>query len=120
MHPSKRCVERHQFPTNVCELGLRKARETSKAGGGDPCGYSALNLMAQEAALIFSLAFEVRELYELKALNKSKVKSLTDAVDQICEYLQTHYSLIVAECPGHLIRLEGHVRAASDWCKRAT
>ena len=85
--------------------------------GGDPCGYSALNLMAQEAALIFSLAFEVRELYELKALNKSKVKSLTDAVDQICEYLQTHYSLIVAECPGHLIRLEVHVRAASDWCK---
>ena len=73
--------------------------------------------MAQEAALIFSLAFEVRELYELKALNKSKVKSLTDAVDQICEYLQTHYSLIVAECPGHLIRLEVHVRAASDWCK---
>jgi hypothetical protein len=33
MHPIKRCVERHQFPTNVCELGLRKARETSTPRG---------------------------------------------------------------------------------------
>ncbi len=41
--------------------------------------------MAQEASLIFSLAFELRDLYEKKTLNmKSKVKSLTDAVDQIC------------------------------------
>jgi hypothetical protein len=33
MHPFKRCVERQQFPTNVCELGLRKARETSTQQG---------------------------------------------------------------------------------------
>jgi hypothetical protein len=91
-------------------LATREAR----AASAGPC---ALEPMAQEASLIFSLAFELRDLYEKKALNKSKVKYLLDAVDQICEYLQTYYSLIVAEFPGHLQRLEGHVREASDWCK---
>ena len=73
--------------------------------------------MAQEVALIFSLAVDLHSLYELKALNKTKVKSLTDAVQMICEFLQKHYSLLVAESREHLKRLEGYVRATFDWCK---
>ena len=73
--------------------------------------------MAQEVALIFSLAVDLHSLYELKALNKTKVKSLTDAVQMICEFLQKHYSLLVAESRDHLKRLEGYVRATFDWCK---
>ena len=73
--------------------------------------------MAQEVALIFSLAVDLHSLYELKALNKTKVKSLTDAVQMICEFLQKHYSLLVAQSREHLKRLEGYVRATFDWCK---
>ena len=72
--------------------------------------------MASEAAGILSFGVQMHTLYELRALNKKKVKSLLDAVEMICEFLQRHYSLVVAEFPGHLQRLEVHVRAASDWC----
>ena len=72
--------------------------------------------MASEAAGILSFGVQMHALYELRALNKKKVKSLLDAVEMICEYLRRHYSLVVAEFPGHLQRLEVHVRAASDWC----
>ena len=74
-------------------------------------------MAAEIIQVIITLASDLHSLYELKALNKSKVKSLTDAVDQIREFLQKHYSLLVAESRDHLKRLEGYVRAASEWCK---
>ena len=73
--------------------------------------------MAQEVASIFSAGVALHSLLELKALNKSKAKTLLDAVSEICEYLNEHDSLLVAEFPDHLKRLEGQVRATFEWCK---
>ena len=74
-------------------------------------------MAAEIIQVIITLASDLHSLYELKALNKTKVKSLTDAVQMICEFLQKHYSLLVAQSREHLNRLEGYVRATFDWCK---
>ena len=68
-------------------------------------------------ASIISAGIALHSLLELKALNKSKAKTLLDAVSEICEYLNMHDSLLVAEFPDHLKRLEGQVRATFEWCK---
>ena len=68
-------------------------------------------------ASIISAGIALHSLLELKALNKSKAKTLLHAVSEICEYLNTHDSLLVAEFPDHLKRLEGQVRATFEWCK---